>query len=75
LAVVSKPDIKARFGEQVRRLRYAKGVSQERLAQLAGLDRSYMGGVERGARNVSLVNVEKIAKAIGVPISELMDFG
>jgi transcriptional regulator with XRE-family HTH domain len=70
---VAKPDIKTRFGNRVRQLRKERGLSQERLAQLAGLDRSYMGGVERGDHNVSLQNIEKIARAIDVPLSRLMD--
>jgi transcriptional regulator with XRE-family HTH domain len=51
------------FGERVRRLRQAKRLSQEKLAQLSGLDRSYIGSVERGERNISLINIVKIATA------------
>ena len=47
----------------------AKGLSQERLAELAGIHRTYVGDVERGARNVSLVNMNKIALALDVPLS------
>jgi transcriptional regulator with XRE-family HTH domain len=47
------------------------GVSQEAFADLCGLDRTYMGGVERGERNLSLINIEKIAVAFEVPLSEL----
>jgi transcriptional regulator with XRE-family HTH domain len=55
------------FGNRGRELRKRKKLSQEGLALEAGLDRSYMGGVDRGERNVSLVNIGKIAKALGVP--------
>ena len=67
-----KPDILLRFGHRVRELRKAKGFSQESFAEHCGLDRSYMGGIERGERNVALRNVEIIAKALGLTISELM---
>jgi transcriptional regulator with XRE-family HTH domain len=46
-------------------------VSQEAFADMCGLDRTYVGGIERGERNVALVNIEKIAKALRIPVSEL----
>ena len=46
-------------------------MSQEAFADMCGLDRTYVGGIERGERNVALVNIEKIAKALRIPISEL----
>lgn len=63
--------IQKQFGARMRRLRLQKGVSQEGLALTCDLDRSYIGGVERGERNVSLVNIRKIARALGVPVKEL----
>ncbi|MDZ7698722.1 MAG: helix-turn-helix transcriptional regulator [Deltaproteobacteria bacterium] len=60
------------FGERVRSLRSLRGWSQERLALEADLDRSYVGGVERGERNVSLLNIAKIADAMEISVSELM---
>lgn len=63
--------IKAEFGQRVRELRSRKGLSQEDLALACDLDRSYIGGIERGERNVSLVNIQKIAAALRVPIKEL----
>jgi transcriptional regulator with XRE-family HTH domain len=63
--------IKAAFGQRVRELRTAKGLSQEALALACDLDRTYIGGIERGERNVSLINIQKIAGALGVPIKEL----
>ncbi|MBY5986857.1 helix-turn-helix domain-containing protein [Roseovarius atlanticus] len=65
--------IKKVFGEQVRRFRKAKGHSQEDLADMCGLDRTYIGSVERGERNVSLVNIYKIAIALGVSPKELVN--
>lgn len=58
-------DLKS-FGQAVRQERQRQGLSQEELAHRAGLDRSYLGGVERGERNVSLLNVFKIARALRV---------
>jgi len=49
-------------------------LSQEAFADLCGLDRTYLGGIERGERNVALVNLEKIAKALNLSISELFRF-
>ena len=58
------------FGAAVRYSRKEKGFSQEAFADECGIDRSYMGGVERGERNIALVNVEKIIAALGVQPSE-----
>ena len=63
--------MKATFGQRVRELRMAKGLSQEALALACDLDRSYISGVERGERNVSLGNIRKIAAALGVPARDL----
>ena len=60
-----------KLGLRVRQLRLAHGWSQEKLAQQCGLHRTYIGGVERGERNISAVNLLKIATAFGIPISEL----
>lgn len=60
-----------RFGRQVRALRMARAWSQEELADRAGLDRTYIGGIERGERNIGLVNVFRIAAALGVAVGEL----
>ena len=57
----------------MRELRKAAGFSQESLADLCGLDRTYIGGIERGERNVSLRNIEVIARALKVSISELTE--
>jgi transcriptional regulator with XRE-family HTH domain len=63
--------VKRRFGRRIRELREAKGWSQEGFAEQCGLHRTYIGGIERGERNVSLVNIERIASALGVPIADL----
>lgn len=65
-------DILKRFGARVRELRKNEGYSQESFADECGLDRTYMGGIERGERNVALRNIEKIAEALGISIAELM---
>jgi len=64
-------DIRIRLGKTVRRKRQRLGVSQEEFADRCGLDRTYIGGIERGERNVSLVNIEKLAKGLGVSLSQL----
>jgi transcriptional regulator with XRE-family HTH domain len=65
-------DIRVRFGKAVRQKRHKLGVSQEAFADLCGLDRTYIGGIERGERNVALVNIEKIARALRLSLAELM---
>jgi transcriptional regulator with XRE-family HTH domain len=67
----SDSTIAVRFGERVRLLRKAKGLSQEAFAVKCSLDRTYISGIERGRRNVSLRNIEIIARTLGVSISEL----
>ena len=63
--------IQQHFGARVRELRKQKGLSQEGLALACDLDRTYIGGVERGERNISLLNIQKIAEALGVSAREL----
>jgi transcriptional regulator with XRE-family HTH domain len=55
----------------VRQRRQKLGVSQEEFADLCGLDRTYIGGIERGERNLSLINIEKIAQTFKISLSEL----
>ncbi len=68
-----KRGIQKRFGARVRELRQNKGLSQEELALACGLDRTYVGSVERGERNISLVNIHLIASALRVPMRTLFD--
>lgn len=65
--------ILSRFGQKVRAVRKGKNLSQEDLAGRSDLDRTYIGGVERGERNISLINIEKLAKALGVDAKDLFD--
>jgi transcriptional regulator with XRE-family HTH domain len=58
-------------GLNVRRIRVAKGVSQERLAYDSGVDRSYLGGMERGEKNPTVDILDRLADTLGIPISEL----
>jgi len=67
-------DIKRSLGLRIRQLRLAKGLTQEQLAHLSGISRQYIGDVERGERNIAIVNIQKIARALGVTLSELFDF-
>lgn len=60
------------FGENVREMRRSKGLSQEALAASTGLHRTYVGSVERGERNPSLVNIARLARALGVTPSDLL---
>ena len=71
----SMKTIEQKFGERMRKLRQAKGLSQEELAFKSGVHRTYLGGIERGERNPSLKNIAAIAKALGVTLSELFLFG
>jgi transcriptional regulator with XRE-family HTH domain len=59
------------FGNRLRAVRRQSGISQEKLGDLAGLDRTYVSSVERGRNNISLLNIARLAKALGVPIAEL----
>jgi transcriptional regulator with XRE-family HTH domain len=64
-------DILKIFGERVKELRQDKKLSQEALAELSGLHRTYIGMVERGERNISLKNIEKISKALEINIQNI----
>jgi transcriptional regulator with XRE-family HTH domain len=61
------------FGDRVRLFRKAAGLSQEDLADLAEMHRTYLSGIERGVRNVSLVNIVRLAKALKISPSQLME--
>jgi transcriptional regulator with XRE-family HTH domain len=63
-------DVKEKIGQRIKELREAKGMSQKDLSYAADLDRSYIASVENGQRNISIVNIEKIATALGVTLKE-----
>ena len=71
----SKPveEVQKQFGARMRALRNQRGLSQEELAFFCNLDRTYIGSVERGERNISLVNIHTIAAALGVSPRELFN--
>jgi transcriptional regulator with XRE-family HTH domain len=66
-------DINKEVGFSIRRIREQRGLSQEKLAALAGLHRAYIGQIERGEKNIGLKNLGKIAKALGVSTRVLLD--
>jgi transcriptional regulator with XRE-family HTH domain len=72
LRALSRAEILKRFGETLREHRQRAGLSQEKLAAKAGIDRTYVGGAERGERNVALVNIVRLAEALGTTPAELL---
>ena len=67
-------DIKVLVGKRVKELRNKLGISQEELADIAELDRTYITSVECGRRNISIVNIEKLAIALNVTLKDFFDF-
>ena len=65
-------DLADGFGRRLCEVRKRRGISQEKLAELAGLHRTYVSSVERGGRNISLLNIESLARALGVKMAGLM---
>ena len=70
---MSNPDPRIAFGRRVRELRMERSLSQEQLAELAELHRNYVGGIERGERNVGLLNIVKLAHGLRVRAVELLE--
>lgn len=68
---MNNEEIYKRFGNNVREFRLKRNLSQEKLAELSDLHRTYIGGIERGERNLSLKNIYKIAEALNIKVSEL----
>lgn len=68
-----RPQARFVFAGNLRRFRQAQGISQEELADRAGLHRTYVGSVERGERNISIDNMERLADALEVSLRELID--
>ena len=66
--------ITAKIGNRIRELRTKTGLSQEKFAQKIGVDRTYFASVELGKRNISIVNIEKLAKALKVSLAEFFTF-
>lgn len=67
------PDPRIVFGRRVRELRTERNLSQEKLAELAELHRNYVGGIERGERNVSLINIVKLAHGLRIRPAKLVE--
>jgi transcriptional regulator with XRE-family HTH domain len=67
----SRSDIRERFGFAIKARREELGVTQEELADRSGINRTYLSDVERGYRNICLLNIERVASALSVPLSEL----
>lgn len=68
-------NLKEKFGHKIKQLREQKGYSIEYLANVANIDRTYISDIEKGKRNVSLLIIEKLAKALDVTIQELFNYG
>ena len=66
-----KSPIQIKFGKRVRQLRDERGISQEKLGELAKVHRTYVGMIERGEKNITLANIEKFAKALSIEIKNL----
>lgn len=71
LALRSRSEVLVRLGTRLRLLREERGISQEALADLAGVDRTYVSGIERGIRNVTVLSLNKLAQALGVSLAVL----
>ena len=69
--MAAEEDIQVQFGRRVRELRRVKGLSQEKLGFATELDQTYISDIERGTRNVSLKNINLLAKALGVSLGDL----
>ena len=70
--MVTTKNILVQFGKNVRECRIGRGLSQEKLAEKADLHRTYIGMIERAEKNITLLNVEKIANALDIKIEELL---
>ncbi|MGC4041948.1 MULTISPECIES: helix-turn-helix domain-containing protein [Flavobacterium] len=70
---MNKSDILEKFGEKIKEYRKQKGFSQEQLAEKANLHRTYIGMIERAEKNITLLNIEKIANALDVKITDLIN--
>lgn len=73
MSIPAKKSIRTILAANMRRMRQERQLSQEALADKAGIHRNYLGGIERQERNVGLDNLEKIAKALGISVSQLLE--
>ena len=71
--MAAEVSVTEKFGNRIRTLRKERGLSQEDLAELSGLDRTYISGIERGLRNVALRNIAALAQALGVSLADLFE--
>ncbi len=68
-----KTNLLIQFGHRIRCLRLSLGISQEELAERAGVHRTYVGIIERGEKNITLINASKVANVLGVPMKHLFE--
>lgn len=73
ISMNKKPQLLINFGNKVRELRIQKGLSQEQLAHIADVHRTYIGMIERAEKNITLINIQKIANALGVNLNDLLN--
>lgn len=66
-------DIKILLGNNIRKFRKLRGLSQEELAEISNLHRTYLGSVERGERNITIDNIQRIAKALNINVKQLFE--
>ncbi|MFZ2125262.1 MAG: helix-turn-helix transcriptional regulator [Candidatus Saccharimonadales bacterium] len=71
---MARTSAQQKLGKKIKELRLSLGLTQEKLGELTGLDRTYISGIERGVRNPSFKNIEKLAKSLHVSISDLTSF-
>lgn len=71
---MARTNAQQKLGKKIRELRHDAGLSQEKLGEITGLDRTYISGIERGVRNPSIRNIEKLAKALKARMSDLVNF-
>jgi transcriptional regulator with XRE-family HTH domain len=67
-----KPDIRKKLAENIKKIRQSKNMTQGDVCRLTGMDRAYISSLEAGKRNPTIVNIEKIALALGVEVSEIL---
>jgi transcriptional regulator with XRE-family HTH domain len=72
--VADKNYILVRFGRKIRFEREKRNISQEKFGELAGIHRTYVGMIERGEKNITLLNMEKVAAALNISLKQLVDF-